>query len=72
MNLKALNLLKEDWIKNNVIEKFVAGKTPVPVSGKVIGFEEVQNMIESSLEAWLTAGHFNKEFEKKIADKTLQ
>ena len=70
MNLKALNLLKDDWIKNNVIEKFVAGKTPVPVSGKVIGFEEVQNMIESSLEAWLTAGHFNKEFEKKIADKT--
>ena len=70
MNLKALNLLKEDWIKNNIIEKFVAGKTPVPVSGKVIGFEEVQNMIESSLEAWLTAGRFNKEFEKKIADKT--
>ena len=49
-------------------EKFVPGVTPVPVSGKVIGKEEIKNMIEASLEGWLTTGRFNKLFEKKIAD----
>ena len=49
-------------------EKFVPGVTPVPVSGKVIGKEEIKNMIEASLDGWLTTGRFNKLFEKKIAD----
>ncbi|MDB3877309.1 lipopolysaccharide biosynthesis protein RfbH, partial [Candidatus Pelagibacter ubique] len=48
-------------------EKFVPGVTPVPVSGKVIGKEEIRNMIEASLDGWLTTGRFNKLFEKKIA-----
>jgi CDP-4-dehydro-6-deoxyglucose reductase, E1 len=49
-------------------EEFVPGVTPVPVSGKVIGKEEIRNMIEASLDGWLTTGRFNKEFEKKIAE----
>jgi len=49
-------------------EKFVPGVTPVPVSGKVIGKEEIKNMIEASLDGWLTTGRFNKVFEKKIAE----
>lgn len=36
--------------------------------GKVIGREEIKNMIEASLDGWLTTGRFNKEFEKKIAE----
>ena len=40
----------------------------MPVSGKVIGREEIKNMIEASLDGWLTTGRFNKEFEKKIAE----
>ena len=48
-------------------DTFVPGVTPVPVSGKVIGKEEIRNMIEASLDGWLTTGRFNKLFEKKIA-----
>ena len=46
---------------------FVPGETPVPVSGKVIGAAELQNMVEASLDGWLTTGRFNAEFEQKLA-----
>ena len=46
---------------------FVPGETPVPPSGKLIGAEELQAMVESSLDGWLTAGRFNEEFEQKLA-----
>ena len=39
----------------------------VPPSGKVIGALELKNMVEASLDGWLTAGRFNAEFEKKLA-----
>ena len=46
---------------------FVPGETPVPPSGKLIGAEELQAMVEASLDGWLTAGRFNEEFEQKLA-----
>lgn len=46
---------------------FVPGKTPVPVSGKVIGAPEIRNMVDASLDAWLTTGRFNDAFEKRLA-----
>lgn len=39
----------------------------IPPSGKLLGFEELANMIDSSLDMWLTAGRFNNEFEKEFA-----
>ena len=41
----------------------------VPASGKKLGEEELSNMIEASLDMWLTAGRFNDEFEKNFAEK---
>lgn len=46
---------------------FVAGETPVPVSGKVIGATELRNMVEASLDGWLTTGRFNAMFEERLA-----
>lgn len=46
---------------------FVAGETPVPVSGKVIGRKELQLMVDASLDGWLTTGRFNKMFEERMA-----
>lgn len=45
---------------------FVAGESSIPPSGKVIGTKERQLMVEASLDAWLTAGRFNNEFEDKL------
>ncbi len=47
---------------------FVAGETHVPVSGKVLGEQELSLLVESSLDGWLTTGRFNDAFEKKLAD----
>jgi len=46
---------------------FVPGETPVAVSGKVIGAGELKNMVEASLDGWLTTGRFNAEFEARLA-----
>lgn len=46
---------------------FIPGQTLVPPSGKLLGEEEMQNMVAASLDAWLTTGHFNEKFEKKLA-----
>lgn len=46
---------------------FEAGKNAVPPSGKVIGAAELQNMVEASLDGWLTTGRFNDAFEQRLA-----
>jgi len=48
-------------------QPFLPGFTLVPPSGKVVGAEELKNMVEASLDGWLTTGRFNAEFEKKLA-----
>ncbi len=48
-------------------QPFLAGVSAVPPSGKVIGAEELKNMVEASLDGWLTTGRFNSEFESKLA-----
>lgn len=50
-------------------EATAAPKTYIPASGKSIGAEELCNMIEASLDMWLTAGRFNDAFEKEFAEK---
>jgi CDP-4-dehydro-6-deoxyglucose reductase, E1 len=46
---------------------FLPGQSPVPVSGKVIGAQELKNMVDASLDGWLTTGRFNAEFEQRLA-----
>jgi CDP-6-deoxy-D-xylo-4-hexulose-3-dehydrase len=48
-------------------KQFEPGKTVIPPSGKLLGEEELQNMVAASLDGWLTTGRFNAEFEKKLA-----
>ena len=49
-------------------QPFLPGITPVAPSGKLIGAQELKNMVEASLDGWLTTGRFNAEFEKKLAN----
>ena len=39
----------------------------VPASGKLLGCEELEAMVDASLDMWLTAGRFNDEFEHEFA-----
>ena len=46
---------------------YVPGVTMIPPSGKLIDAAELKNMVEASLDGWLTTGRFNFQFEKKLA-----
>jgi CDP-6-deoxy-D-xylo-4-hexulose-3-dehydrase len=48
-------------------QTFVPGETPVPVSGRVFDGEEIQSLVDSSLDFWLTAGRFASRFERDFA-----
>jgi len=46
---------------------FVPGETPVPVSGRVFDATEIQHLVDSSLDFWLTTGRFAAQFEREFA-----
>lgn len=39
----------------------------VPVSGRVFGARDMQSLVDSALDFWLTTGRFNDAFEKQLA-----
>ena len=47
-------------------KSFTAGTDVIPPSGKIIGADELKNMVEASLDGWLTAGRFNEAFEQRL------
>lgn len=49
-------------------KEFIAGESAVPVSGKVLTSEDFVSLVDSSLDGWLTAGRFTKQFERELAD----
>tara|TARA_X000000950_G_scaffold14462_1_gene15655 strand:- start:28733 stop:30055 length:1323 start_codon:yes stop_codon:yes gene_type:complete len=73
-NEKLKNLRSEivDLVTKYAEEKykpipFIGGETIIPPSGKLIGEQELQNMVAASLDGWLTTGRFNTLFEKGLA-----
>lgn len=46
---------------------FTPGESPVPVSGKVFDASEVQHLVDSALDFWLTSGRFARQFETQFA-----
>lgn len=46
---------------------FVPGESPVPVSGKVFNATEMQYLVDSALDFWLTTGRFAAQFEREFA-----
>lgn len=48
-------------------EKFFPGKTMINYSGRVYDEKELINLVDSSLDFWLTSGRFAAEFEHKLA-----
>ena len=46
---------------------FVPEESTVPVSGKVMSPADMRNLVDASLDMWLTAGRFSEAFEPKFA-----
>lgn len=66
MRSKVIEASKE-YFKSLGIKRIIPGQDYIPVSGKVMEEDDLVNLIESSLDMWLTTGRFAKEFEKKFA-----
>jgi CDP-6-deoxy-D-xylo-4-hexulose-3-dehydrase len=63
-----ISQLVEQFAATSLASKpFIPGQTAVPPSGKLIGPEELQALVEASLDGWLTTGRFNDLFEQKLA-----
>ena len=74
-------MTKEKQLKQEILQKtkeyyelvhkpkqeqtFVSGKSRVNYAGRVFDEKEMMNLVDSSLDFWLTYGSYSKEFEKK-------
>jgi CDP-6-deoxy-D-xylo-4-hexulose-3-dehydrase len=55
-------------VHHDPIPEFIPGKTRVNYAGRVFDETEMVNLVDSSLEFWLTYGRYSREFEKKLAE----
>lgn len=60
--------IRHFWAYAHAPRPFVPNASPVPVSGRVYGVEELETLVESALDFWLTTGRFNDAFEKQLAE----
>ena len=67
-SLKKINKLIETFCEEKFqTQKFIPGKTEIPASGKVLGTDQVKNMVSASLDGWLTTGRFNSSFQNNLS-----
>ena len=62
---KVKEYYKEKFLKG---KEFIPGKSKVNYAGRVFNEKELVNLVDSSLDFWLTAGRFTEEFEMKLVD----
>jgi CDP-6-deoxy-D-xylo-4-hexulose-3-dehydrase len=60
--------LTDEYFKEAFPERpFLGGISAIPVSGKVFDDHELRNLVDSSLDFWLTTGRYAEQFEKRFA-----
>ncbi len=62
-----LALVREYYALRFAESDFVPGETAVPVSGRSFDSDELANLVEASLEFWLTAGRYSDQFEREFS-----
>jgi len=62
-----LGLVRRYYEETFIPETFVPGKTRIPYAGRVFDDRELTNLVEASLDFWLTQGNFSRELEQSLA-----
>lgn len=57
-----------EYFKSKPQRKIIPGENYIPVSGKLLDEEDLVNLVDASLDMWLTAGRFADQFEKEFAE----
>jgi len=63
-----LNLVEKFWKAKQDSVKFVPGESYVNYAGRVYDDKELVNLVDSSLDFWLTTGRYAQRFEEEFAD----
>ncbi|OWT29644.1 lipopolysaccharide biosynthesis protein [Campylobacter coli JL-CDD-LMH] len=65
-----LNKVKEYYklYHANKQTQFIEGKTKINYAGRIFDEKEMENLVDSSLDFWLTAGKYTEQFEKNLAN----
>ncbi|MCG2711059.1 MAG: lipopolysaccharide biosynthesis protein RfbH [Candidatus Omnitrophica bacterium] len=58
----------KEYHKESVSVPFIPGKSKVPYAGRVFNEKELVNLVDSSLDFWLTAGRYAQKLEKELAE----
>ena len=69
INLKNEALISSlrNIVKEKVNKIIVPGQDYIPVTGKVLDEDDILMGVDSILDAWLTAGRYSEEFERRLA-----
>ena len=62
-----IGLVKQYHAEAFPTKPFLGGISTIPVSGKVFDNKELELLVDSSLDFWLTTGRYAEEFEKQFA-----
>ena len=62
-----LKMVADYWRLTRNNASFVERKSPVPYAGRVYDNKELVNLVDASLDFWLTAGRYAQKFEKEFA-----
>lgn len=65
---RILDLVAEYYTEAFPERGFAPGESAVPVSGKVFDAEDLQHLVDASLDFWLTTGRFARDFEARFAE----
>lgn len=66
---KILAEVRELVAERLAAQSFVPGQSMVRYAGRVYDADEVVNLVDASLEFWLTAGRYAEDFENQIAER---
>ena len=59
LRAQILDLVGEYHAVAHPPKQFAPGQSPVPVSGRVYDARDMQTLVDSALDFWLTTGRFN-------------
>lgn len=62
-----LEAAKSYFEQEQTKKKFIPGETYIPPTGKVLDGDDCLNLVDASLDMWLTSGRFADEFETNLA-----
>lgn len=63
-----INLSKEYYKEQMDSKKLIPGESYIPSSGKCVDSDDLANIIDASLDMWLTSGRYGEEFEREFPE----